>query len=93
MSDTWGWFIDIENENENKNENYKKILKYNLLNKIPETIYEENEYYQIKNVPKNDFQYDTYFKTETEEILSARIEPVTIIMLLLFMSGYILITI
>ena len=99
MTETWGWFIDIEKENENLN--YKNQFKNTILHNIQETIYEEKEYYiqtnnkknenQSKNDAKNTFPYNTYFKRTTNENLSKIIDPFTLILLTLFVSGYILI--
>ena len=83
----WGWFIDIEKEYEKK---YKKQVINTLLHNIPETIYEdeEKEYYY-----KNTFPCDTYFIKQPEQNLFKIIDPITLVLLSLFVSVYILIVI
>lgn len=97
MTETWGWFIDIEKEYEYKNDNdrnHKNQIKNTLLHNIQETIYEDNIYEnQIKNDEKNVFPYNTYIKRETSENLSKIIDPFTLILFSLIVSGYILMVI
>ena len=109
MTETWGWFIDIEKEYEYKNN--KNEIKNTLLHNIQDTIYEEKEYYvqstyknntknknniyenQSKNDEKNVFPYNTYIKRETSENLSKIVDPFTLILFSLIVSGYILMVI
>jgi hypothetical protein len=106
MTETWGWFIDIEKEYEYKND--KNQIKNTILHNIQDTIYEEKEYYvqtthknntnnknknnenQIKNDEKNVFPYNTYVKRETSENLSEFVDPFTLILFSLIVCGYIL---
>jgi hypothetical protein len=89
MSETWGWFIDIENEYEYKNYvNYKNQIKNTLLHNIPDTIYEEKEYY-IESTDKNNKNQIKNDKKKLSEI----IDPFTVIILILLVSGYILMVI
>lgn len=54
MTETWGWFIDIEKEYEYKNhKNHKNQIKNTLLHNIQDTIYEEKEYYVQSNYKNN----------------------------------------
>lgn len=95
MTETWGWFIDIEKEYEYKNDrNHKNQIKNTLLHNIQETIYEDkNNENEIKNDEKNVFPYNTYVKRATSENLSKIIDPFTIILFSLIVSGYILMVI
>lgn len=100
MTETWGWFIDIEKEYEYKNDNdrnhknHKNQIKNTLLHNIQETIYEDkNNENQIKNDEKNVFPYNTYIKRETSENLSKIVDPFTLILFSLIVSGYILMVI
>lgn len=82
----WGWFIDIEKEYEKK---YKKQVINTLLHNIPETIYEDEE----KEYKNNKKQKNTYFIKQTIKNLFKIIDPLTLVLLTLFVSGYILIVI
>ena len=98
MTETWGWFIDIEKEYEYKNDrnhkNDKNQIKNTLLHNIQETIYEDkNNENQIKNDEKNVFPYNTYVERETSENLSKIVDPITLILFSLIVSGYILMVI
>jgi len=100
MTETWGWFIDIEKEYEYKNDNnrnhknHKNQIKNTLLHNIQETIYEDkNNENQIKNDEKNVFPYNTYVKRETSENLSKIVDPFMLILFSLIVSGYILMVI
>ena len=95
MTETWGWFIDIEKEYEYKNDkNHKNQIKNTLLHNIQETIYEDkNNENQIKNDEKNVFPYNTYVERETSENLSKIVDPITLILFSLIVSGYILMVI
>ena len=95
MTETWGWFIDIEKEYEYKNDkNHKNQIKNTLLHNIQETIYEDkNNENQIKNDEKNVFPYNTYIKRETSENLSEFVDPFMLILFSLIVSGYILMVI
>lgn len=100
MTETWGWFIDIEKEYEYKNDNdrnhknHKNQIKNTLLHNIQETIYEDkNNENQIKNDEKNVFPYNTYIKRETSENLSEIVDPFMLILFSLIVSGYILMVI
>lgn len=95
MTETWGWFIDIEKEYEYKNDkNHKNQIKNTLLHNIQETIYEDkNNENQIKNDEKIVFPYNTYVERETSENLSKIVDPFTLILFSLIVSGYILMVI
>ena len=100
MTETWGWFIDIEKEYEYKNDNnrnhknHKNQIKNTLLHNIQETIYEDkNNENQIKNDEKNVFPYNTYVERETSENLSKIVDPFMLILFSLIVSGYILMVI
>lgn len=95
MTETWGWFIDIEKEYEYKNDkNHKNQIKNTLLHNIQETIYEDkNNENQIKNDEKNVFPYNTYVKREISENLSEIVDPFMLILFSLIVSGYILMVI
>lgn len=78
MTETWGWFIDIEKEYEYKNDNdrnhknHKNQIKNTLLHNIQDTIYEEKEYYvqsTYKNNTKNKNNiYENQIKNDEKNV-------------------------